>query len=101
MLRITIDDKPRAIRLRLEGKLAGPWVREVERSWQLVQATAPPKPVTIDLREVDFVDAAGEQALATMYEHGARLLATRPLTKSVVSKITGEPEETGANLLPS
>ena len=33
MLRITADDKPRVLSFRLEGRLEGPWVRELEKCW--------------------------------------------------------------------
>jgi hypothetical protein len=34
MLRITVHDNPGALTFQLEGKLAGPWVREVEECRQ-------------------------------------------------------------------
>jgi len=94
MLRVTIDDDANEYRLRLEGRLAGPWVREVEFCWQTAQSTIGRRTVTVDLRDVDFVDSAGELLLATMHERGAKLVATGLLTKILVSKIAGEPEET-------
>lgn len=94
MLRITISDRPSELGLRLEGRLAGPWVREVERCWQEVQAAARNRAVIVDLRDIDFVDAAGERLLAAMYQHGAKFLAASPMTKHLVAEITGEPEET-------
>lgn len=93
MLRVTIHDGPGELRLQLEGRLAGPWVCEVERCWQKAQSLTCNRTVTIDLREVDFVDPAGEQVLADMHEHGATFLATGLMTKNVVARITGEHEE--------
>lgn len=92
MLRVTVHDSISELLLRLEGRLAGPWVREVELCWQTAQSIIRNRTVTVDLRDVDFVDSAGEQMLAAMHEHGARLLGTGPMTKSLISKITGEPE---------
>ena len=31
MLRITVHDNPESLTFQLEGRLAGPWVRELER----------------------------------------------------------------------
>jgi len=95
MLRVTIHDGRDELRLRLEGRLAGLWVREVERCWQMAQSQTNHRNVTVDLRDVDFVDSAGEQLLADMYQHGATLVALGPMTRSVVSRIRGEPEELG------
>ena len=94
MLRVTIHDSPGELRLRLEDRLAGPWVREVELCWQTAQSITRNRKVTIDLRDVDFVDSAGEQLLAAIHEHGAMLVATGLVTKTLVSKITGEAQET-------
>jgi ABC-type transporter Mla MlaB component len=94
MLRITIHDSPSEFRLHLEGRLAGPWVREVELCWQTAQSTVANRAVTVDLRDVDFVDAAGERLLAAMHQQGAKLLTASPLTAHLVREITGEPEET-------
>ena len=93
MLRITIHDTPGEFRLRLEGRLAGPWVREVELCCQTAQSTLRGRALTVDLRDVDFVDAAGERWLAAMHRHGAKFLASSPMMKHLVREITGEPEE--------
>ena len=34
MLRITIHDNLQALTFQLEGRLAGPWLRELEECWQ-------------------------------------------------------------------
>ena len=34
MLRITVHDKPQVLTLQLEGRLAGPWLRELEECWK-------------------------------------------------------------------
>ena len=93
MLRITIHDTPSELRLRLEGRLAGPWVREVELCCQTAQSTLRDRSLVVDLREVDFVDAAGERWLAAMYQRGAKFLASSALTRHLVRQITGGPAE--------
>jgi anti-anti-sigma regulatory factor len=94
MLRVTIHDSSSEFRLRLEGRLAGPWVRELELCWQTAQSIVRHRGLTVDLRDVDFVDSAGEQLLATMHQHGAKLLAASPMTGNLVAGITGKLEET-------
>lgn len=95
VLRVTLHDSPSEVRLHLEGRLAGPWVLELELCWQAVQSSGcGSKAVTVDLRDVDFVDSAGERLLAAMHGRGAKFLAAGPLTRHLVREITGEPEET-------
>ena len=59
MLRITHEtDATAGATLRLEGRLVGPWVDELRRAC-LEQDAAFRRPLTIDLRDVTFIDSAG------------------------------------------
>jgi anti-anti-sigma regulatory factor len=73
MLRITIDEKSDSVVLRLEGKLIGPWVEEVEQCWRNAFATLGARSVHVDLSAVTFVDTAGGALLVRMHEAGFRL----------------------------
>jgi hypothetical protein len=53
MLRITIEESTESVTLRLEGKLIGPWVEEVEQCWRKVFITLGPRTVLVDLTAVD------------------------------------------------
>jgi len=90
MLRVTVHIDSCDLRLRLEGRLAGPWVTEVEQCWQTLRQDRRGRAVTVDLRDVDFVDRAGEQLLTSIYQHGAKLMASGLMTQGLVSRITCE-----------
>ena len=93
MLRITIDDEPRTLTLRLEGRLAGPWVRELEACWRGVLASRRERILRVDLTETTSIDAKGQECLAAMHRQGAELVAADSLMKGVVAEITqGNPE---------
>jgi len=79
-----------AATLKLEGRLAGPWVSELERSWRAVKDDSRDKPVMVDLCEVTFVDAEGRKLLSWMYEQGARLRTFGCLAKGIVEEIVQE-----------
>ena len=87
MLKITIHNSTNAATLNLEGRLAGPWVEELERSWSAVRDDSAKKPVIVDLCEVTFVDAEGRKLLSSMYEQGARLRTFGCMAKGVVEEI--------------
>jgi outer membrane protein len=87
MLRITVQDSPQASTLKLEGKLAGPWVQELEQSWTAAAASAPDRPVVVDLEQVTYIDCAGKYLLARMYGRGVKLLACSPLNSAIVEGI--------------
>ena len=73
MLRITIEEAPLAVTLRLEGKLIGPWVKEVEQCWRNALVNLGPRTILIDLSAVSFMDTAGQALLAKMQLAGFRL----------------------------
>ncbi len=91
MLRITIHNNPRNLTFQLEGRLARPWLRELETCWQ-GSLTGRCKPILrVDLTGVTFIDAAGKACLAAMHGQGAEFIAPDCLTKAVVAEIAEAP----------
>ncbi|MBK9120396.1 MAG: hypothetical protein IPM18_12460 [Phycisphaerales bacterium] len=90
MLRITANDNPRYLIFRLDGRLEGPWVHELDRCWRSLMDSASQPTICVDLTNVTFVDAAGKARLARMYEQGAQFIAGDCLTKAIVAEILGD-----------
>jgi hypothetical protein len=91
MLRITIHDAPPTLKFQLEGRLAGPWVRELEECWRVALAGQREPILRVDLTGVTFIDTAGRACLTAMHRQGAEFVAADCLMKAVVSEITGAP----------
>ena len=87
MLRITIQESAQASTFKLEGKLTGPWVRELEQAWAASNGAVPDRTLTVDLADVTFIDCAGKSLLARMHESGATLIAHSPMNRSIVDEI--------------
>ena len=88
MLRITVHDDPGSLTFQLEGRLAGPWLRELEECWQST-LTRQGKPILcVDLTGVTFIDPAGKGCLAAMHRQGAEFVAADCLTIAIVAEIT-------------
>jgi anti-anti-sigma regulatory factor len=87
MLKITIHDSANELRFRLEGRLCGPWVRELRQCWQTAASTTGGRRTVLDLGEVDFVDPEGQSLMADMCQRGVRLLAITPLIRSLIEEI--------------
>ena len=94
MLRITVQDKPRILTFRLEGRLAGPWLRELEECWQSSRAGQRKPILRVDLTGVTFIDTAGKAYLAAVHCQGAEFVAADCLTKAIVAEITQPPFST-------
>ncbi len=92
MLRITVDARGPALHLKLEGKLAGAWVIELERCWRSHSVDFPRRDLIVDLTSTDFVDLAGKYLLTLMHQGGAKFTACTPVMKDLVAEIAGTPE---------
>lgn len=87
MLKITIHPEAETTRLTLEGRLAGPWVEELDRCWQGVSGTGPSRAV-VDLSGVTFIAPEGKALLTRMWQQGAKLQAAGCLTTCIVDEIS-------------
>ena len=70
MLRITVHDDQESLTFQLEGRLAGPWVRELAECWQSNLARRRKPILRVDLTGVTFIDAAGQACLAALHRQG-------------------------------
>ncbi len=91
MLKITLHDSARELQLKLEGRLSGLWVHELEQCWQTASSTTQGRKTVVDLGEVDFVDPAGESLLARMHTQGVELVAVTPLIRAVLREVCHAP----------
>ena len=89
MLRITLHDSARELRLKLEGKLSGPWVQELRQCWSTASSITGERSTTVDLDEVDFIDPDGQLLLAEMHGQGVAFHAVRPFISSLLREICG------------
>src|SRR6266849_1343912 len=94
VLKITIEQEATTTMFKVEGKLAGPWVAELEQCWRAAMNTTGGRSVKVHLRAVSFIDAAGKSLLAEMHRHGAELVAEGCMTKAIVAQIVAEKSET-------
>jgi ABC-type transporter Mla MlaB component len=82
MLRITIRESAKGQTIQLEGKIVGPWVEELSRTWHSLAPALASKRLDLDLRDVAFVDTKGMQLLRQIYRQSdASFLADSPLTQ--------------------
>jgi outer membrane protein TolC/ABC-type transporter Mla MlaB component len=95
MLKITVQRDQTSSTLLLEGKLAGPWVNEVQNSWQTERANA--QKVCLDLNGVTFIDAEGKALLTKLHQEGATLISKGCLIRAIIAQVCGEPFDAGTH----
>ncbi len=87
MLRITIQESREAVTVILEGRLVGPWIREVERAWGGVAGQSGGRPLVVDLSGVTFVAEEGKHLLGRILDQGGELLAADVRARAVVEEL--------------
>ena len=81
-MKITIHNEPDSLRLKLEGTVVGPWVREFDKTWQNLAPSLESRKLVVDLCGVLHMDSAARQLLAQIYKQtGADLLTNTPMTE--------------------
>ena len=87
MLRVSYAETAEGQRWRLCGSLAGPWVDELRSCWRRTRERAPLAHAVVDLKEVTFIDEAGERLLAEMQTSGTELVAAGVENKHVIATL--------------
>lgn len=95
MLRITAQEAPGRVLLKLEGRLTGVWVPELEASWRRERESHPAHPIWVDLCDVDVVDTAGRYLLTLMHDSGTQFVARGCAMSELIREVTaGRPMKT-------
>jgi anti-anti-sigma regulatory factor len=87
MLKITTLTNAESTVLRLEGRLAGTWVQELEMCWDLTVNTKTNDPLSVDLSAVTYIDSDGKDLLRRIHQQGTTLVASGCLTSCIVNEI--------------
>ena len=93
MLKIDTIESTSEIVFRLHGRLAGPWVDELESHWRRTQATAGDRRVVVDLTAVTGIDRAARYLLQLMRVRNVILVgASIAIRASLDDEATPTPE---------
>lgn len=75
-LRVSIQENDNSIGFTLVGRLAGPWVAELDREWKEVAQRLKGKTLSLDLRDLTYSDAGGKRVLREMFSKSRAELVT-------------------------
>jgi len=85
VLRITAATTTDKVVLKLEGRLAGPWVDELRKTvWR---TNGSRQPLEIDVADLTHVDEDGEKALLWLHRMGARFRGQRPFSQYLFERL--------------
>lgn len=88
MLKITISNTAKRELWTLQGRLVGPWVKELKATWKRAHPFAQGCKCMVNLDEVTFIDQSGERMLRRMSNQGARLVANDVYVRHVLGRLT-------------
>ena len=88
MLRITASENLETRIFRLEGRLVGLWVKELERCWQEAARGTRRDSIRVELVAVTFIDIAGRELLRLMIRHGAQVVGADCLTNGIIDQLS-------------
>jgi anti-anti-sigma factor len=97
MFRATVERHGSSITLRVEGRLSGPCLSELENCWSQLAAGNGTRHVVVDLKEVTYVSSQGKQLLEKFCRAGAQLTGDGPMTRALVEQITQSVGQVTAN----
>lgn len=84
MLRITPTEKASSRGLRLEGRLEGPWVDVLRKSWTDASRGGNEPALFLDLGAVSFADSQGRALLLRMQQEGVGLIKTSAFLREML-----------------
>ena len=91
MLKVSVKNEgaEKELLLEVEGRLAGPWVGELERCWDVQQKGTPSNNTVLRLSNVTFIDEAGKDLLSKIFHAGAKLEGSGCMVRAIIARITG------------
>ena len=95
MLKIDTIESASEILLALQGRLAGPWVDELESQWRRIQAKAGERRIAIDLSGVTAIDGAARYLLQLMRVRSVRLVGASIAIRALLDDDAAPTSELG------
>ena len=86
MLKITQDSEGSSVKLKLEGRLEGPWVEVLRKAWNESVAQRADGKLTVDLGAVSFADPAGRKLLIEMQKQGVPLVRATAFMRHMLTE---------------
>lgn len=96
VVRITTQEHPEDLVLKVEGRVIGEWADELERFWDSFHPLMGTKKLRLDICGVAFIDRRGRQIFRRIFAAtGAEILADSPLTRQFAEEVKQVPSNDG------
>lgn len=92
MMKIEIQEAGETVVMKVEGRLAGAFVSELETCWRTAQSAEPQGQISVDLKGVTCVDRGGRYLLQLMHRNGVRFVRAGLALQDILEQIMEQPE---------
>jgi anti-anti-sigma regulatory factor len=97
VLRISIVDKPKQLRLVLEGMLVTPWAAELKKACDKARAERNGRELLVELKNLVAISEDGENVLLGLMNDGVKLCSqdifTKGMLRQIARRIRRSPQE--------
>ena len=87
MFKISINDTPNERRLIVEGRLMGPWVEELRKSWNQAADSLNGRRLVLDLTNTTVIGPEAEKAIFQLMKEGAAFSCGDVHTKHLLKQL--------------
>jgi anti-anti-sigma regulatory factor len=95
VLKITAEQSGQSLSLRLDGRVEGPWVEVLRRTWTDAMSHDGAQKVTMDFGGVSFADSKGQQLLRAMQKKGVALTKVSGFMREILERNGSIGNQTG------
>lgn len=89
-MRIQIDELGDQVTFRVEGRVTGAWVPELEQCWHAAVVDHPGRKISVDLSGVMCVDQAGQYLLRLMRRDGVTFIGAGLAIREIFNEMSGK-----------
>jgi len=90
MMKIEVKILDGRLVLQVDGRLAGPFVPELENCWHAAEAAQPKRSIALDLKNVTCVDRSGRRLLQSMHHSGVGFLRAGLAIDDILEEVMEE-----------
>ena len=92
MMKVQVNQLDDRLILRVEGRVSGAFVPELESCWRAALSIQPKRKISLDVKNVTCIDACGQRLLQMMHDDGVEFVGAGLGIQDILEQVMGQPE---------
>ena len=88
MLGITLEKTRTGPTMKLEGRLVGPWVTELQQFWEIIRGSEEHGNFRVNVKGVTSIDKRGKVLFRQIHQQGGIFIDSGCWTNAIVEEVT-------------